>query len=185
MLHPDLARKVRLSQERQKRGQDSHARQRNFEIGEVVYARNYGPGDMWLPGKVTGIQGSALHTVLLQDGRSVRRHTDQLQSRVEKENSTGSSPLSDKDDFEYLTSGVDRDESPGSGNTGSQNLQEMSPSTESVTEPGEEAENPLEPAEHEPPSDPPPEDVTDPPPEDTTGPRRSGCSRKPPNRYGY
>ena len=52
----------------------------------------------------------------------------------------------------------------------------MSPSTESVTEPGEEADNPPEPAEHEPLSDPPPEDTTDPPPKDTTDPR-SGRSK--------
>ena len=43
-LRPDLARNVRFSQERQKRGQDSHAKRRNFVVGEAVYARNYGPG---------------------------------------------------------------------------------------------------------------------------------------------
>ena len=100
-LRPDLARKVRLSQEQQKRGQDSHARQRNFVIGEAVYARNYGPGEVWLPGKVTNIHGSTLHTVLLRDGRSVRHHTDQLRSRVESENATGNGVRSN-DDFEYL-----------------------------------------------------------------------------------
>ena len=52
---------------------------------------------------VTNIQGSTLHTILLRDGRSVRRHTDQLRSRVEKENATGHGARND-DDFEYSVS---------------------------------------------------------------------------------
>ena len=180
-LRPDLARKVRLSQERQKRGQDSHARERNFEIGETVYARNYGPGDMWLPGKVTGIQGSTLHTVLLKDGRSVRRHTDQLRPRVEKENSVENNSPNDVDDFDYSTRKGDRDESEI---TDSQEPQELSLSPESGAEPGTGTNSSTEPAEHEPP-DIPPEDVTPSHPEDTTGPRRSSRSRKQQNRYGY
>ena len=53
-----------------------------------------------MQGKVTDIQGSTLHTVLLKDGRSVRRHTYQLRSRIEKEKPTGHSAQID-DDFEY------------------------------------------------------------------------------------
>ena len=171
-LRPDLARKVRFSQERQKRAQDSHAKQRNFLVGEAVYARNYGPGDMWLPGKVMEIQGSTLHTVLLEDGRSVRRHTDQLRSRVEKKNSTaGSSPI--VDDFEYSSTEVDQDS------------QESSSPAESTREQEAEADTPTKFTEHDLVSDPSPEDTTDPMPEDTTGPRRSSRSRKPPDRYGY
>ena len=180
-LHPDLARKVRLSQEWQKRGQDSHARERNFEIGETVYVRNYGPGDMWLRGKVTGIQGSTLHTVLLKDGRSVRRHTDQLRPRVEKENSVENNSPNDVDDFEYSTRKGDRDKSEIAD---SQEPQEPSLSPESGTEPGTGTNSSTEPAEHEPP-DIAPEDMTHPHPEDMTGPRRSSHSRKQPNRYGY
>ena len=48
------------------------------------------------------IQGSTLHTIVLRDGRSVRCHTDQLRSRVEKENATGHGARSD-DDFEIFS----------------------------------------------------------------------------------
>ena len=136
---------------------------------------------MWLPGKVTGIQGSTLHTVLLKDGRSVRRHTDQLRPRVEKENSVENNSPNDVDDFDYSTRKGDRDESEI---TDSQEPQELSLSPESGAEPGTGTNSSTEPAEHEPP-DIPPEDVTPSHPEDTTGPRRSSRSRKQPNRYGY
>ena len=176
-LRPDLARKVRLSQERQKRGQDSHARQRNFVVGEAVYARNYGPGEVWLPGKVTNIQGSTLHTVLLRDGRSVRRHTDQLRSRVESENATENGAQSN-DDFEYSVT-QDSQESPSPDETTSEQEPESTDppeNTEPDNLPGPPPEDPTDPAS---------EDPTDPASEDNTGPRRSGRSRKPPERYGY
>ena len=81
-VHPSLDRKVRLSQERQKQGHDLHAGVRGFQVGDLVYVRNYGSGEAWLPGKVTEVQGSAIYAVLLDDGRSVRKHTDQLRART-------------------------------------------------------------------------------------------------------
>ena len=48
-----------------------------------MYAKNYGSGNAWSPGKVTAVHGSMLVTVKLLDGRSVRKHFDQLISRVE------------------------------------------------------------------------------------------------------
>ena len=41
-LHPDLNKKTRQVQERQKKGHDIRARPREFQIGELVYVRNYG-----------------------------------------------------------------------------------------------------------------------------------------------
>ena len=53
-----------------------------------MYAKNYGSGDSWLPGKITAVHGSMLFTVQLEDGRMVRKHTDQLRSRVESSQET-------------------------------------------------------------------------------------------------
>ena len=77
-----MGKKAREAQLRQAKGHDVHTKPREFNIEELVYARKYSPGPMWLPGEVVEKQGSALYTVLLTDGRRVRKHTDQLMTRV-------------------------------------------------------------------------------------------------------
>lgn len=80
-LHPDLSRQVQQSQDRQKQGHDVHSRLREFSVGDNVYARNYGQGPLWLPGKVIDVSGSVSYLILLEDGRRAHRHVDQLKSR--------------------------------------------------------------------------------------------------------
>ena len=70
------------SREQQKRGHDAHATARSFSDGDSVYARNYSSGPKWLPGVVVGVEGSVVFEVQLGDGRVIRRHVDQLRSRV-------------------------------------------------------------------------------------------------------
>ena len=79
-LHPDLGRKVRQSQERQKQGHDVCSQLRKFRVGEKVSACNYGQGPLWLPGEVVRVSGSVSYSVALEDGRNVHRHTEQLRS---------------------------------------------------------------------------------------------------------
>ena len=55
---------------------------RHFELGENVYSRNYEQGSKHLPGNVVDKQGSVTYGVLLKDQRYVRRHADQLFSRL-------------------------------------------------------------------------------------------------------
>ena len=50
-----------------------------------MYAKNYGPGQRWLPGKVVEMEGSVMCSVELTDGRIVRRHFDQLRVRIDAE----------------------------------------------------------------------------------------------------
>ena len=38
--------------ERQKHAHDSHSKSQEFNVGDKVYARNYGIGPVWLPGIV-------------------------------------------------------------------------------------------------------------------------------------
>ena len=47
-----------------------------------MYVRNYGQGQTWLPGKMTEVHGFVLYSVLFDDGRSVRKHIDQLWMRA-------------------------------------------------------------------------------------------------------
>lgn len=95
-LHPDRAQKAQEVQERQKQGHDAHAQVRLFKVGDLVYAKNYGSGSLWLPGKITGVQGSVMYTVSLDDGRIVTKHADQLRSRTSS--STNVSLVPEEDD---------------------------------------------------------------------------------------
>lgn len=82
LLHPDLDKKVHQTQNRQKQAHDVHAKPQVFAVGDTVFARNYRQGQLWLPGQVVGIQGAVLYDILLNDGRTVRRHVEQLRYRT-------------------------------------------------------------------------------------------------------
>ena len=96
VLVPSVRKTVRNAQDRQKRNHDMHCRPRSFAPGESVYVKNYGSGPRWLPGKVVSTEGSAMYQIQLSDGRTVRRHADQLHSRVDDGESH--SPTSDMED---------------------------------------------------------------------------------------
>ena len=81
-LRPDLGKKVHQDQEQQKANYDRRAQQRQFQVSDLVYAKNYGQGVQWLPGKIVKILGATMFEVQLEDGRKVRKHADQLRSRT-------------------------------------------------------------------------------------------------------
>ena len=81
-IKPSLQRQAHKSQDQQRKSHDKRSKARSFTQDEQVYVRNYGPGPKWLPGVVVKLQGSVLLEVRLEDGRIVRRHVDQLRSRV-------------------------------------------------------------------------------------------------------
>ena len=74
LIKPSLEARVEISQLRRKRGHNQHTRDRTFTTKEEVYVRNFGPGEVWLPGIVTQVSGPGSYSVELSDGRSVRRH---------------------------------------------------------------------------------------------------------------
>ena len=47
-VRPDVGRRTRVAQERQKTNHDQHARNREFHTSDKVYAKNFGPGEKWL-----------------------------------------------------------------------------------------------------------------------------------------
>jgi len=82
LLHPDVRKGVIQQQVTQKHHHDVKVRgERQFEVGDDVFARNYGVGMMWLSGTIVGIDGPVSYVVKLEDGRTWRRHTDQLRKR--------------------------------------------------------------------------------------------------------
>ena len=48
LMKPDLHRRVEREQERKKQAQGPRAQGRSLQIGEAVYARNFGQGQSWL-----------------------------------------------------------------------------------------------------------------------------------------
>ena len=82
LLRPDNATKVGEKQAAQKLGHDSHAKQREYKIGDNVMARNYGSGPKWESAIVVERKGPLSYTVQLNSGVIWRRHIDQLRDGV-------------------------------------------------------------------------------------------------------
>ena len=78
LLYPDIQQRVRNKQIRQKEDHDAHARSRNLQCEDLVYARNFGVGPKWLPGVLQKAVGQVSFEVRLDDGRSIHRHIDHL-----------------------------------------------------------------------------------------------------------
>ena len=81
LLLPDSSRKAQQALDRQKQSHDAHSTERQFNLNDTVYARNYRTGPLWLPGCVVGLQGSAMYEICLSDSRVICRHVDQLRPR--------------------------------------------------------------------------------------------------------
>ena len=108
-LHPDVAKHVRLSQERQKTSHDKRAKCRAFKVDDPVMARNFNQGPKWLSGTVTQLPGPYSLVIRLDDGQAVRKHIDQVRHRVTPEQEdvpVNSHPPPDtNEDFEFVGGG--------------------------------------------------------------------------------
>jgi len=62
-----------------------------YTVDSLVYARNYGSGAKWLPGKIIGKVGNMMYRVRTDRG-VWRRHTNQLQARLETSDSQPKEP---------------------------------------------------------------------------------------------
>jgi len=74
LLKPHTAGRVERNQLKQKMQHDSRARERNFDVGDHVFVRNYHQGDKWLPGVLLKKTGPVSFTAKLADGRYRRCH---------------------------------------------------------------------------------------------------------------
>ncbi|XP_020894181.1 uncharacterized protein LOC110233253 [Exaiptasia diaphana] len=87
-LRPNLNSKVESKQQQQKEHHDKRAVQRTFSVGDLVYARNFGRGDAWLPGLLVAQTGPMSFFVELLQGGLVRKHQDQIRMRFTKDSAT-------------------------------------------------------------------------------------------------
>lgn len=78
-LHPDS--QFHSSWKQEDKFLQEGKKTRLFTVGENVYARNYLSGAKWTPGVVTAVTGPLSYRIETEDGRSWRRHVDQLRRR--------------------------------------------------------------------------------------------------------
>ena len=86
LLKPDLQQRVENEQSRQKNAHDQHSRLRSFQPGDTGYAKNFGSSttnQQWLPGHITDCTGLLSYNIILDDGRSIRRHIDHIRPRTD------------------------------------------------------------------------------------------------------
>ena len=178
-LRPNLGKKVRHAQDQQTRAHDKGARPRDFSIGDLVYAKNYGPGVLWLPGEIVSNIGSAMYEVKLTNGRRVRKHADQLRSRIRVVQNAGDvneEADSDIDDFDaripHSDTSANSDNPSPADSDNSENANSNEPAMEEV-------ETPQEPTTAT------PEDETVEPSSNPPELRRSTRVRHHPDRYGH
>ena len=80
LLHPDLSKRVEEKQSYQKQYHDSsRTREREFKLGDSVYAWNFHTGDRLLQGKISKVLGTRVE---LNIGKVVKRHVYQLRLRM-------------------------------------------------------------------------------------------------------
>ena len=87
-LRPNLNSKVESKQQQQKEQHHKRAVQRTFFVGDLVYARNFGRGDAWLPILLVAQTGPVSFVVKLLQGGLVRKHQDQIRMRFTKDSAT-------------------------------------------------------------------------------------------------
>ena len=84
MLKPCADRKARMLAARNPR---NDKKMRFFDVGEVVWIRNYANGPKWIKGVVEKPNGPATYEVLV-NGNMVHRHVDQMRRCIANESET-------------------------------------------------------------------------------------------------
>ena len=78
LIRPDVGRRVRDHQGRQKTQHDLHGREQGFVLGQQVWVRNMREGPRWVPGVIAGIHGPVSYQVRVASGTVWRRHVDHI-----------------------------------------------------------------------------------------------------------
>ena len=78
LLLPSQEKRVNDRQAAQKAGHDMHVQSRQFEIDQLVMARNWRDGPDWVPGVLIEKLGPLTYKVQTQAGQIWKRHVDHL-----------------------------------------------------------------------------------------------------------
>ena len=88
LVRPDLTKRVQDKQCGQAKHHNKSAHDRTFQIGDMVFARNYARGPQWFPGRVQAKLGPVCYNVVLSDGRVWKRHIDQIRKKYTDDSDT-------------------------------------------------------------------------------------------------
>lgn len=91
-IHPGLDRKVMKKQEQQKKDHNKKAKVRWFKTGDSVLTQNFSLGPKWIPALIESVTGPVSYKVMLDDGRVVRRHVDQIHMYHQRPDENNKSP---------------------------------------------------------------------------------------------
>lgn len=78
-LQPDFRKEMLSKQEDQYPNKNLT---RCFQENDSVFARSFTPGQKWLPSKIIETTGPLSYKVQIPDGKIVRRHSDQIRTRM-------------------------------------------------------------------------------------------------------
>ena len=94
LLRPSVAERVYERQSKQKATHDHHAKERDIQVDDNVYVRDFRTNKAWLPGEVIEKTGPVSTQVALEDGQVVRRHQDHVRAQEVKEAEPVATPMS-------------------------------------------------------------------------------------------
>ena len=99
LVLPNLSKRITDVQGKQKQQHDQHTKCQSFNPGDKVLARNYNDTEMWLPGQIVEVTGPVSYKVRIdKDGRTFRRHQDQLRKGCIVSEQSSQAELSTLDD---------------------------------------------------------------------------------------
>ena len=83
IIQPNTSAHVRMKQLQQKSAHDLHSKDRQFQVDDPVFVRNFtSTGPTWLPGTITEARGELTFHVEMGDGRVFRRHINHMRLRT-------------------------------------------------------------------------------------------------------
>ena len=83
LVRPKISDRVMAKQTLQKSAHDYHARDREIQVDDPVYAKDFRHPKTWISGTVVEKTGPVSAQVLLNNGKVIRRHQDHLRIRTD------------------------------------------------------------------------------------------------------
>ena len=84
LMCPNIKEEVQRKQTLQKGNHDYHSKDRDLEVQDHVYTKNFSASQpLWIPGRIQAQTGPLSFQIGLPDGRVLRRHQDHIHRRTD------------------------------------------------------------------------------------------------------
>ncbi|CAG2224140.1 unnamed protein product [Mytilus edulis] len=84
LTYPNINSRVQQKQQRQKQSHDKTAQVRNFNVGDSVYILSHNREAKWITGTLIKRTGPVSFVIELNDGRTVKRHQNQIRHKYDQ-----------------------------------------------------------------------------------------------------